>query len=249
MKHILILSLCLTFISACDTKRKNDEPDAGTAESLSLALNTTIEENILPNVTAFKDQTEILQNNATIFCGTINQTNLENLQDQWKVLSLQWNKIAMFNIGPLNDDIIFPKIIFIESMRQRGIDNTGVVRGEIVARLGDATPLDQAYFDSLSFNRVGMLALEVLIFEDSISNDNSDLTKIVADYQGNSRKCDYLNGMIQLQSRIATEIDNGWSVEFADSGEAFKDTLLEANIDDEKTLEDGSEPVPALITV
>ncbi len=243
MKHILILSLCITLISACDTKRKNDEPVAGSADSLNLALKSSIEESIVPAISAFKTETETLQTNATTFCSNIDQTNLETLQDQWKALSLQWNQIVMFNIGPLDDDIIFPKMNFIESMRQRGTDNTGVVRGEIVARLGDITPLDESYFNSLSFTRVGMLALEVLIFEDSISNDNSDLSKIVTDYQGNSRKCDYLDGMIQLQSRLAAIIENGWLIDFASSGKAFKDTLINGELDD------GAESVPALITV
>ncbi len=235
-------------ISACDTKPKNDEPVAGSADSIKLTLNTTIEESTLPDISAFKTQTEILQTNATAFCTTIDQTNLENLQDQWKHLSLQWNKISMFNIGPLNDNIIFPTINFIESMRQRGTDNTGVVRGEIVARLTDATVLDESYYDSLSFTKVGMLALEVLIFEDSISNDNSDLSKIVANYQGNTRKCDYLKGMIDLQLRHATEIENGWLVDLNsddlnNSGKAFKDILANGE------LEDGSESVPAFILV
>ncbi len=240
MKQILILSLCITLLGACDTQRKNDE---AVADSLNLALATTIEENIVPDISAFKTQTELLQTNATTFCSNSDQTNLITLQNQWKALSLQWNKIAMFNIGPLNADIIFPTINRIESMRQRGTDYTDVVRGELVARLGDTTVLDETYFDTLTFTRVGMLALEVLIFEDSISNDNSDLSKIVSDYQGNNRKCEYLNGMIQLQLRLATEIENGWLVEFNSSGKAFKDILINGE------LEDGSESVPAMITV
>ena len=247
MKHLLILSLCTALISACDTKRKNDEPVAGSADSLNLALSTVIEETITPDISAFKSETDILLTNATTFCSDINQTNLESLQAQWKTLSVRWNKIVMYNIGPLNDDLIFPKMNFIESMRQRGTDYTGVVRGEIVARMGDITPLDESYYDSLSFTRVGMLALEVLVFEDSISNDNTDLSKIVADYQGNSRKCEYLEGMISLQKRLATDIENGWLISFSDdnqnSGKAFKDTLINGE------LGDGSESVPALITV
>lgn len=252
MKHLLILNLCIILISACDTKRKNDEPVAGSADSLNLALSTVIEESITPDISAFKSETDTLLGTASTFCSDTNQTNLENLQAQWKTLSLQWNKIVMYNIGPLNDDLIFPKMNSIESMRQRGTDYTGVVRGEIVARMGDTTLLNENYYDSLSFTRVGMLALEVLIFEDSISNDNTDLSKIVADYQGNSRKCEYLAGMIALQQRLAGEIENGWLVSFSsdnqsddeqNNGQAFKDTLINGE------LADGSESVSALITV
>ena len=247
MKHLLILSLCITLISACDSKRKNDEPVAGSADSLNLALSTVIKEGITSDISAFKSETDALLAAAATFCNDTNQLNLESLQAQWKTLSLQWNEVAMYNIGPINDDLIFPKMNSIESMRQRGTDYTGVVRGEIVARMGDTTLLDVSYYDSLSFTRVGMLALEVLIFEDSISNDNTDLSKIVADYQGNSRKCEYLEGMITLQQRLATEIESGWLISFPsddqNTGKAFADTLVDGE------LEDGSESVPALITV
>lgn len=240
--RLFIFIVCTTSISACDTKRQNDVPEAGTADSLNFALNNVIEKNIVPAISTFKEETDLLQTNATTFCASLNQANLTALQAQWKMLSLQWHRVVMYNLGPLNDDLIFPVINFIESMRQHGTNYTNTVRGELAARLSDATTLNQTYFDSLSFTRVGILALEVLIFEDSNGVHSTDTSLIVSDYQANSRKCDYLTGMIQLLSRHANTLNDGWQINFSSTGKPFKEILLKGE------LENGAESVPALIT-
>ncbi len=230
------------FLSACNTERTNDEPEAGSAQSLNIALKNTIENSIIPDFTSFKTGHDSFQSQVDTFCSTTNQTNLSSLQDQWKALSSQWNRIAMYNLGPLNDDLIFPSINFIESMRQRGTDYTNTARGELSTILSNSTTLNQSYFDSLSFTRVGMLALEVLIFEDSNGVHATDLPSIVSDYQANSRKCDYLNGMSLLIGRYASTFIDGWETDFLNTGTSFKDTLIAGE------LEDSAESVPALIT-
>lgn len=248
MTKLFLLTFFFTLISACENQRENDFPAPGSADSLNIALNNGIEKNILPGISSFKTKSELLQTKTGVFCSntpdSINQENLIALQNQWKVLSLQWNQVAMFNIGPLNDSLFDPKINFIESMRLRGTDYTATVRAGLTSRLSDATLLDQNYFDRLNFNHVGMLALEVLLFEESGGTNSTDLSLIVSDYKAHSnRKCEYLTGMVALLVRHASEVEHGWLVEFLDTGKPFKTILLNGE------LADGAEPVPALITV
>lgn len=242
MKHILLLTLCITLITACDSSQTSNQ-DAAAAESLKRALAHTIDETIVPGFSALKTQSTTLAAKATSFCNTIDEPNLIELQNQWKILSIQWNKMAMYNIGPLDDDLFTPKMNFIESMRLRGTDYTNTVRDELTTQLTSSTVLDAGFFNALLFTKVGMLALEVLIFEDSVSQPTV-LSNIVSDYMASGtgdRKCEYLNGMAQLLERTISTVEDGWQKDFLTSGKAFKDTLLNGE------LEDGTESVPALI--
>ncbi len=248
MTKLFLIALCFTLISACESQRENDLPAPGSADSLNIALNNAIEKNILPGISSFKTESELLQTKVNTFCSnpadSINRDNLTALQNQWKTLSLQWNEIAMFNIGPLNDNLFDPKINFIESMRLRGTNYTSTVRTGLATRLSDATLLDQNYFNSLNFNHVGMLALEVLIFEESGGTNATDLSLIISDYKAhNNRKCEYLTGMTALLERHASEVEHGWLVNHLDTGKPFKTILVNSE------LADGAESVPALITV
>ncbi|MFW2372326.1 MAG: imelysin family protein [Gammaproteobacteria bacterium] len=240
--RLIVVAIGISLISACNSQRENDNPAAGSAASLNIALKNSIEQSILPGITDFKTETELLQTQVSSFCNAVNQSSLINLQNRWKTLSSQWSRIVIYNIGPVNDDLIFPKVIFIESMRQRGTDYSDTVRAELANILSDSTVLDQNYFDNLTFTKVGILALEILIFEDSNGIHSTELTDIVNDYQSNSRKCEYLNGISQLLHRHASYIQNGWETEHLDTNKAFKNILIDGE------LEDGSESVPKLIT-
>ncbi len=238
MKHLLLLGILLALISGCDSSHTTE----GSAK-LDRILQNTVDESIMPGFSAFKTHSESLQTKANAFCAEVNEANLVDLQNQWKTLSSQWNRVAMYNIGPLDDNLFTPNMNFIESMRLRGTDYTNTVRSELATRLADTVVLDQNYFDGLLFTRVGMLALEVLIFEDSISN-STDLVNIVSDYQAagiGARKCEYLIGMSQLLVRTALEVELGWRVEYLETGKAFKTILLN------NELEDGKKSVVALI--
>lgn len=196
---------------------------------------------IVPDLTKFRDAAEAMGAGVDAFCSTLDASTLDEIQGDWKDLSERWNAVAFYNFGPLDDDVITPKIIFVESMRQRGTDYTQTVRDELELALAGTDPLDAAFFDALTFNKVGMLALEVLVFEDSREGNSMASADIVDDYQMQPRKCDYLRGVMDLLIGCATKVHRGWTVEFADSGEAFADTMTG------EELADGSEPVAALI--
>ncbi len=244
LRRVALRSAALVLVGmllACDTRRANDVPEPGSAVSLPIALANTIEHSIVPAVIGFDTGAIALDAAADDFCAAIDADHLDTLQQRWRELSLAWNRLAMYNLGPLDNDIIFPAIIFIESMRQRGDDYTDTVRAEITARLGDMTVLDQQYFDNLTFSRVGVLALEVLVFEDSLGVHSTDAADIIADYQSNTRKCELLTGIAGLLRTRANTIAAGWTQNFNGSGKAFRDILQAGE------LADGAESVPAVI--
>lgn len=247
LKHLhgatfaLLISIALT--AGCDNQRQNDEPAAGSQAALDLALKAAIDTQIVPGFQALQSEAQILSSDATAFCNNMSTTTLSELQTQWKTLSAQWNQVAIYNLGPLNDDLLLPKIIFIESMRQRGTDYTDTVRSSIVAALSSMDNLNSTYFDNLPFTNTGILALEVLIFESTIGTHSTDLNDIVSDYQSAPRKCEYLQGMAELFNRHASYVIDGWQIEHLDTGKPFKDILLDGELDD------GTASVVKLVTV
>lgn len=241
---IVLLASALLAV-ACDTQRENDElePDPGTQLALDVVLTNIADTQILPGFEFFKSESQTLNNQAQIFCNNINTANLSALQAQWKTLSSQWNRIVIYNFGPLNDDVISPSIHFIESMRANGQDHTNDVRIELANALGGAFVLDESYFDSLLFSETGILALEVLIYESSIGTHSTLPGDIVTDYQSNPRKCEYLLGMGQLLFRHADEIYSAWSNNYHGSGQSYRDIFIKS-----EKLADDSTPAVALIT-
>ena len=128
---------------------------------------------------------------------------------------------------------------FIESMRPRGTDYTNTVRDAIEAAVESTDPLDAEFFSGLKFTEVGVLALEVLLFEDSsMSNATAD---IVDGYEESSRRCEYLEGMAALLADRAEGVESGWTEDYNETGTPYRQLLLTG------MLEDGSESVPTVI--
>ncbi|MEM6989936.1 MAG: imelysin family protein [Myxococcota bacterium] len=203
-------------------------------------MDNTINNTIVPDFQAFEAATEAMQAEVDTFCGAPSPETLQATQDSWRALSEAWNAVVPYNLGPLDDDFIIPKIIFVESMRQRGDDYTQTVRDNLLAALEGDETLDAAYFEGLNFNRVGLLAAEVLVFEDSREGNSTELADVLSDFVEQPRKCTYLQGVTTLLVTVADEVEGGWSVSFQE-GEAFRDTMLGTE------LADGAEPVAGLL--
>jgi len=203
-------------------------------------MRDTVETTIIADVAAFDAEAADMRVDIDAFCASPSEASLGDVQTRWRSLSEAWNAIAPYNFGPLDDDVIVPKMIFIESMRQRGTDYTQTVRDGILRGVEGSDTLDLAYFEGQTFDEVGMLALEVLLFEDSREGNSTALADVVSDYESTPRKCEYLQGVAELLASCASQVERGWSESF-DGGAPFRETMTEP------TLPDGTEPVAALL--
>ena len=229
MRNTSLICLCLLILSGCSGSRPNDPPEL-TAENLNLALEYAIDQSVIPAAASFASQAVDFQTTVDNFCRNSEVTELSNLQMAWNSLYEKWFHLANYNFGPLNDDIVFAKYTFIDSLRIRGTNYINTVRDDIDNMINGTQTLNEAFFEQLTFNKVGLLTLEVLSFED---NDQSRLTDdIIDDYLSTPRKCQILAGMAQQIVINANYVVEGWQVKHKDSDESYRSLFLDNQLDD-----------------
>jgi predicted lipoprotein len=232
--------LCFLFVLSACGERQNDAPLAN-AENLAVALEEAVNYSVLPAVTGFSTSANTLLTEANSFCALPSESALVVLQEAWRSLLGQWFRVASYKFGPLDEDLVSPTYIFIDSLRLRGTDYLATVRDEISSDMAGDDELNEAYFAGKTFQRVGLRALESAIFETAASDHSRDPAAIITEYQNNTRKCEILTGLAgQLQQRAA-EVEAGWQLDYKDNGEDFRSLFLNGE------LEDGSEPLTLLL--
>ena len=174
---------------------------------------------ILVNVEAFASAAGDLHDAATQFCDAPADGDFSAVQSAWQHGAEAWYRVQLFNFGPADVDPVLPAYSFIDSLRLRGTDYTDDLRNALARwRTGDE-PLDSAFFAEQRFNDLGLLAVELALY------DSADLE---AAYDGDARRCELLVGLTgDLRSR-AESLRAGW-IESYDGGDTgFLDLLLSA---------------------
>ncbi|MCA9546822.1 MAG: hypothetical protein KC613_20595, partial [Myxococcales bacterium] len=238
MRLWLLLGLCAASLPGCDSSA-DPGPDPARAQ-LALALSHAVEQVIVPAVQAFDAETAALAAALPAFCAAPDVAGLTGLQGGWRQLALRWQAVAPLRFGPLQDDLVFPTLNFIESMRARGEDYTEAVREGLATALASDAPLDAAFVEGLTFDRVGLLALEVLLFEGTTAEHPTAPEAVLADFQANPRKCAYLQAMADHLAGKAAGVAAGWTVRFG-AGDAFAVQMGHERLDD------GASPAATLI--
>lgn len=238
---LLSLAIAASLLTACGGTRENDPVEAST-DNLAIALQEAIDQSVIPAVNAFAAQTRTYRTAANSFCATPSQANLANLQEAWESTSEKWFALSNYNFGPVNDDLIFPKYTFIDSLRLRGTNYLETVRTEIANNMSGTATLDEAFFDGQTFQKVGLLALESASFETAASEHSQTPTDIIAEYSDTPKKCDVLNGLAAHLERQADYVQSGWTTDHKNSGTPYRTLFLS------EQLEDGTAPLTVLIT-
>ncbi len=232
MRQTLVVGLVAAIMSTSCGVRPND-PVVASSGNLAIALANAIDISVIPRVAAFRAEAETFEQAAQDFCVDLDEPALATLQAQWIVLFEQWYRLAIFNFGPLDDNIIFPQYSFIDSLRVRGTDYLATVRDEISANMASMVTLDEAFFDAQTFDNVGLLALESAVFERA-SMDHSQLpADIVGEYAGAPRKCEILEGLARQIAKRAQIVEDGWKIEAPFENDPYRTLFLTADLDDE----------------
>ena len=233
MYHLRIIALPLTLLlGACVDGGQGSGSDviAPIARvSLEAATEEAVDNAALVSSERFLSAAISMQEFAEEFCAAPNVESLESVQDAWRNAVTTWYRQSLYNFGkfgPLRENPVFEPFTFIDSLRIRGRDYTSEVRGEIAADIASSRDLTDAYFAGKTFQRVGLLALESVLFETSTPDRATDADAVLADYTFSARKCDVLSGLAgQIVSR-AEGIQNAWVVDYAGTGEPFRSLFL-----------------------
>lgn len=236
----IFLCLLLTLLAGCGGERKND-PVVATSETLTLALQQAVDNAVIPAVDGFREQANLFGDAADDFCTVTDENTLSALQARWHTLSEQWYRLAHYNFGPLNDDLVFPRYVFIDSLRLRGTDYTESVRSEITADMAGNHVLSDAYFNGKTFQNVGLLALEAAVFETASGEHSKTSVHIITEYKNNPRKCEMLDGLARHLIKQATYVQNGWKSVYINSSQPYRTLFLN------NQLGDGSAPQTQLV--
>lgn len=207
LKTTLIGAGLVTFLMAASgcqstTEKAPVQPIEVSPQGLQKVVNHTADTVIIDNLKRWQADAIQLSDQSQNFCKSVDHSGLEQLQASYKLLSSSWNQSVMFDFGPLRDNLFFPKVHFIESMRQRGRDYTKTIQSHLKKRMSDDKPLNDAYFKKLKFTLVGMSAIEIMLFE-------KDSVKLLQEYQ-QSRKCQLLTGLVKLNADNATYVVEAW---------------------------------------
>lgn len=236
----MVATLLLPGLISCGGSREN-EPVATTEHTLQATLAATVNTVVIPAVERFADESQRLATQTQNFCDLPTLTGLENLQQQWKKATEAWYRLLPYNFGPLNDDPVFPTYIYIDSLRLRGTDYTTTVREDITRHLAGNAALNTEFFDNQPFQKVGLLALELLIFE-SANNHSTDQEKQLNEYLQQPRKCNLLQGLGNQLTQHAARVESAWTNQYRGENRAYKNLFL----NDE--LPDGTPAVSLLLT-
>ncbi len=233
-------ALALAMVACADGSGGDGDAGGSSLPSGLEVMHNTLDNTILPGFVAFETSTVDMQAQVSALCTAPTLDALEAAQTSWRSSSEAWNNVVAYDLGPLDDDVITPAIIFVESMRQRGDDYTQTVRDAARLAIDGTEPLDAAYAEALTFNKVGLLAIEVLVFEDGREGNSTAPEDVLADFMERPRKCAYLQAVVTRLVGTADTVEHGWSVSFLD-GPPFRETMLGPE------LADGAEPIAGLI--
>lgn len=231
--YFLLIVITSLLMTACGgTNSSSATLKSGNSE-LNLAAAEAIDHTIIPAANKFQQQAKALVASSESFCraNNITEEHLIALQVQWKATNDAWFELLPYRFGPMINSEVLPTYIFIDYHRQRGSDSTDTVRSNVDSLI--ATSSDNEFATRLSqigANGLGLLALEVVIFEDA-ANQSTDATDIIAEFQSTARKCDVLTEFGHKLLSRANDIQQGWVANYRETGKSYRDLIIDNQLE------------------
>lgn len=245
----LFVFLATLFLTACGgTTSSSAYLELGNTE-LNMAATEAIDYTIIPAANRFQQQAQALVTSSASFCSDHNMTedDLLALQQQWQATNYAWFELLPYRFGPMINNEVLPSYIFIDYHRQRGSDSTDTIRANIDSLItlnsGDefTTRLSQ-----IGANGLGLLALEVVIFEDA-AQQSKDPMDIIAEFQSTTRKCDVLAEFSQKLLRRAEDIQQGWTANYRETGKSYRDLIIHNQLENALDDESGESAIKSIM--
>ncbi len=199
----------LLTLSACSD---DDDDNNGVANfDASSALNIYATEVISAIYADLATEAGDLETAVNTFSGNINETNLTAAQQAWIDARIPWENSEAFLFGPVDTSGFDPRL-----------DSWPVNRVDLDAVLTGSDNLTENFVANLSNELRGFHTIEYLLFDDG--NGSRVAADIVAAFQAQSRRVDYLVAVTANIEEAAGELSTAWQA----SGGDFQAQIINA---------------------
>ncbi|MFT6123325.1 MAG: putative lipoprotein [Oleiphilaceae bacterium] len=229
-RFFIAVSTAALLLTACGS---NDSELKTETSELEISTTEVIDNTIIPAANRFHQQAETLIDLSNSFCTDTNsmtRTNLLTVQGQWQATNTAWFELLPFRFGPMVNSELLPTYTFIDSYRLRGTNYIETVRTKVDTLLASTDTINAELFAGATFQFVGLLPLEVTLFEDA-ANQSSDTVDIVDEFIDQPRKCDVLIGYATELTRRADIIKQGWTTNYRGTGTSYRNLLSDGLLD------------------
>ena len=171
----------LLLLTACEKDKENEDNSLVDFDRKAM-LETIADQQIIPNYTALNATVNELENVATIFSETINESNLTRLQEVFVETYFAWQNVAQFEFGPAMQ------------MNLRASMNTYPTNVEQI----ESNIVNGEYNLETAANiaAIGLPALDYLLY--GTSNEATVLS-----FQEQTNRVNYLQALVgQMQSKV-----------------------------------------------
>lgn len=227
MKHISIISLAFLALSITGCGASSSSSLSQSPTEFEIAIQETIDNNVVATIDTLQSQNSLLSTSITTFCNTKNVDNLLLAQTAWVATNNAWYRTLPYLFGPLSipNNLTIPSFWYIDSHRQRGINEISAVRTDIDLMLQPAATINANSFHTKTFNKVGLLALEVSLFE-TAGTQSTDSSDVLAEYTSDDRKCEILHAYADALTVHIDAAAQGWKSDYRDTGKSYRDLLI-----------------------
>lgn len=193
LRILALFTLSITAIISCESDDSSSDSGIATARETQMAH--LYDNYITVLQQQHVNQTDDLINSVNAF--TLNPTSVTLLEarDSWKAAFLTWKNIETFNIGPIQNAFLIPRV------HTWPVSSTG-----IESRIIDATVQNSDDVDTIGATIKGYAAIEYMLFNE---NDQIVIDQFTTGGTTTDRKA-YLNALSQNLASRARESQDLW---------------------------------------
>lgn len=193
LRILALFAISLTLIISCDSD--DSSSDTSTAAARETQMTHLYDNYIILLQQQHVNQANDLINTSNAF--TLNPTSVTLLEarDSWKAAFLTWKKIEIFNVGPIQNAFLIPRV------HTWPVSSTG-----IESRIIDATVQNSDDVDIIGATIKGYAAIEYMLFNE---NDQVVIDQFTTGATTTDRKA-YLNALSENLASRARESQDLW---------------------------------------
>lgn len=203
----LTIILSIQLISSCDSKSFVSEFITRNMTYVEFDKNKLIEEVsknvIIPEYKNFYNLTKTFSEKTETFTNNPNSESLKDLQDLWKEIMKSWQKITVFEFGPVKNLSLHSKIFYSPV-------NTQAINEVLSKPVND---LNVNFLETVGVTRKGLPVIEYLIFsKDNVNEVIVDLFNNSDNSKNSEQRKIYLNLLSKDLFNNAEKIYKEWDI-------------------------------------